>query len=269
MKVLNYQALIILTIISLSLIGCSTIPKTVYFQGDTTDYVQLDAVVPEVIKINSNDILGITVTTISEESNKLFELPVVGGLRYTGFPNTQSSNMGLQPLGYEVDSVGNIELPLIGKVKVSGLSCSVASDTLRNKLNFYLKAPTVNIRILNHKFTILGEVNRPATYNILDNNLTIPEALGMAGDLTIFGKRENISLIRVSNGKRFRIHLNLLKQEFLSSPYYYVKNGDIIYVEPSEVKSTYNDRSYQMLPIVTSIVSAVTSLGVLILSLSR
>jgi polysaccharide export outer membrane protein len=99
--------------------------------------------------------------------------------------------------------------------------------------------------------------------------LSIVEAIGMAGDLTIFGRRDNIILIREEHGKREQIRLNLLSRDILSSPYYYLRNGDIVYIEPSMVKSTYNDRSYQMLPIITSIVSAVTSLGVLILSLSR
>ena len=175
----------------------------------------------------------------------------------------------MQPIGYEVDSIGNIELPIVGIVNVRGLSCPEASDTIRNRLNKYLKHPTANVRILNHRFTILGEISRPATYNIIDNNLSIVEAIGMAGDLTIYGRRDNIILIREEHGKREQIRLNLLSRDILSSPYYYLRNGDIVYIEPSMVKSTYNDRSYQMLPIVTSIVSAVTSLGVLILSLSR
>jgi len=268
MKFISHFCFIVIIGMSL-LTGCSTIPRTVYFQGDTSKYVPLIKTSPKVLKIAPNDILGVTIASINEESNKLFELPIVGGLRYSGFPNTQSSSMGLQPIGYEVDSSGNIELPLVGKVKVLNLSCMEAGDTIKQRLSDYLKQPVVNVRVLNHKFTVLGEVNRPATYNIIDNTLTLSEALGMAGDLTIFGRRDNITLIREQNGVRYKIRLNLLTQDILTSPYYYIKNGDVIYVEPSEVKSTYNDRSYQMLPIVTSVVSAVTSLGVLILSLRR
>ncbi|NBA78789.1 ligand-binding protein [Emticicia sp. ODNR4P] len=263
-------ATIALAIFSLfSVTSCSTIPQTVYFQGDTARVVNLKKVIPLPVKISENDILAITIASINEETNKLFELPVVGGLRYVGFPNTQSSNMGLQPLGYEVDSLGNVEVPLIGSIHLGGLTTSSAADTLRYHLNKYLKNATVNVRILNHKFTILGEVNRPATYNLLDNNVSIPDALGMAGDLTIYGKRDNVTLIRVENGNRLKIRLNLLSDSILESKYYYLRNGDVLYIEPSVVRSTYNDRSYQMLPIVTSVVSAVTSLGVLILSLSR
>lgn len=270
MKITNvFIPILVLSILVFLLSGCSTIPKTVYFQGDTSRIVPLKVIKPSVVRIKSNDILGITVTSISEDVNKLFELQITGGLRYSGYPNVQSNGMGMQPIGYEVDSIGNVELPIVGTVSVNGLSCSEAADTIRNRLNRYLKNPTTNVRILNHRFTILGEVARPATYNIVDNSLSIVEAIGMAGDLTIYGRRDNVILIREERGKREQVRLNLLSREILSSPYYHLKNGDIIYIEPSVVKSTSNDRSYQMLPIVTSVISAVTSLGVLILSLSR
>lgn len=251
------------------LTSCTTTKQTVYFQGDTASYISLKPINPKSVRVQPEDILGITVSSLSEEANKMFELPVSVGLHYTIYPGSVGGGTGLQPLGYQVDSLGLIEIPLIGRVKISNLTTSEVADTLRRKLNLYLKEPTVNVRILNHKFTILGEITRPATYNILDNRTSLPEAIGMAGDLTIFGRRENIMIIRQENNKREQIRVNLLSRDILNSPYYYVRNGDIIYIEPSRVKATYNDRTFQLLPIVTSIVGAVVAVSALIINLSR
>lgn len=251
------------------LTSCTTTKQTVYFQGDTASYISLKPIIPKSVRVQPEDILGITVSSLSEEANKMFELPISAGLHYTMYPGSVSGGTGLQPLGYQVDSLGLIEIPLVGRVKVSNLTNSEVADTLRRKLNLYLKEPTVNVRILNHKFTILGEITRPATYSILDNRTSLLEAIGMAGDLTIFGRRENIMIIRQENNKREQVRVNLLSRDILNSPYYYLRNGDIIYIEPSRVKATYNDRTYQLLPIVTSIVGAVVAVGALIINLSR
>lgn len=261
--------LLLAFIVSMTLSSCSTLKSTVYFQGDTTNYKLINSVEVPIAKIEVGDILGITVTSLDEDVNKMFEFPQSSGLRFSGLPNVQSSSAGLQPLGYEVDSSGSIYLPLIGAMYVKGRSCNVVSELVKNELSKFLKTPTINTRILNHRFTILGEVNRPATYNIVDSKMSLTEAIGMAGDLTIYGRRDNILLIREDEGKRFQVRLNLLNNTFLESKYYYIKNGDVVYVSPSEVKTTYNDRTYQLLPIVTSIVSAVTALGVLLINISR
>ncbi len=260
---------IIISFASLMLCSCVTTQQTVYFQGDTARYVALKTIKPQSVRVQAEDILGITVSSLSEEANKMFELPISAGLHYTIYPGSVGSGTGLQPLGYQVDSLGLIEIPLVGRVKVSNLTTSEVADTLRRRLNLYLKEPTVNVRILNHKFTILGEINRPATYNILDNRTSLPEAIGMAGDLTIYGRRENVMIIRQENNKREQVRVNLLSKDVLNSPYYYLRNGDIIYIEPSRVKATYNDRTYQLLPIVTSIVGAAVAVGALIINLSR
>lgn len=252
------------------LFSCGTTQQMVYFQGDTSKYVPLKVIKPQVVRIQPNDILSIAVSSLSEESNKIFELPITAGLRYTNFPGGSSgASQGIQPLGYEVDSLGNVEAPLIGIVNLSGLTAAEAADRIKKKLNVFLKEPTVNVRILNHQFTMLGEVNRPGTYNLLDNRTSIIAALGVAGDLTTYAQRTNVVLIREENGKRQEVRLNLLSQDILNSPYYFLRNGDIIYVEPSRVKANYNDRTYQMVPILTSVVSAVVAVGVLLINIAR
>ncbi|PAC30615.1 polysaccharide biosynthesis/export family protein [Flectobacillus sp. BAB-3569] len=256
-------------VVLLLLGGCSTVKQTVYFQGDTAQNVQLAKIKPQVLQILPNDILGITVVSLDDESNKLFEMPLALGLRYSSFAGSQLGAQGMQPLGYLVDSLGFIEMPLIGRIQLEGLTLSQASIKVKESLEPYLKKPSVNVRILNHKFTILGEVGKPSIYNLLDDNTTLLDALGQAGDLTIYGRRDNIMLIRDSNGTREYIRLNLLDKNILNSKYFYLKNGDVIYVEPSQVKSTFNDRNYQLVPIATGIISAVTALGVLMLNLSK
>ena len=253
----------------LFLTSCNSTKQIVYFQGDTSRYIPLKRIQPNIYKIQTEDILGVTVSSLNEEANKIFEMPIAVGLRYMAFPGSQLGGQGLQPLGYQVDSVGMIEMPLIGKVKVKGLSFVEASDSIKLKLDTYLKNPSVNVRVLNHKYTILGEVNKPSTYNLLDNKTTILEAIGLAGDMTIYGRRDNILLVRDDQLGRKQVRLNLLDREILNSEYFYIKNGDILYIEPSTVKSTFNDRTYQLLPIATSIISAVTSLGVLFLSVTK
>lgn len=265
----NLLSLVLGILITSFLLSCGTTQQMVYFQGDTARYVPLKIVKPQVVRIQANDILSVVVSSLSEESNKIFELPITAGLRYTSFPGGSSASQGIQPLGYEVDSLGNIEAPLIGLVNVAGLTSAEAAERLKKKLNVFLKEPTVNIRILNHQFTMLGEVNKPGTYNLLDNRTSIIAALGIAGDLTTYAQRSNVVLIREENGKRQEVRLNLLAQDILNSPYYYLRNGDVIYVEPSRVKANYNDHTYQMVPIITSVVSAVVAVGVLLINVTR
>lgn len=259
----NLLSLVLGILFTSLLFSCGTTQQMVYFQGDKT----LKPISPQAVHIHPSDILSIAVSSLSEESNKIFELPNTAGLHYTSFPGGTTTQP--QPLGYEVDSLGQVEAPLIGLVKLGGLTPAEAAALIKKKLNVYLKEPTVNVRILNHRFTILGEVAKPGTYNLLDNRTSIIAALGIAGDLTTYAQRDNIVLIREENGKREEIRLNLLSQSILNSPYYYLRNGDIIYVEPSRVKANYNDRTYQMVPILTSVVSAVVAVGVLLINITR
>lgn len=244
--------------------SCVETKKIVYFQNINNDEMNVKVIVPKAKTLQPNDILAIVVNSLSEESNTLFNLPNINSLTVSNF----SSNMGMgraQPLGYRIDSLGFISMPLIGKIKIKDLSVQTASDSLENRLAKFLKEPTVSIRILNHKFSILGEVNRPGVYNLIEDYISIPEAIGMAGDLTIFGRRDNILLIRESVEKgREMIRLDLTSKDLLSSKYYYLGQNDILYIEPLKTRATSTDQNYQLVPIFTGIVSA---LGILILNL--
>ncbi len=219
---------------------------------------------PVVPRIKSGDVLAITVGSLSEESNLVFNVPNINGLTYTNFPGQASGIARSQPWGYQVDSVGRVEMPLIGRVRINDLTASEAADTLRNRLLQFVKEPSVNVRFLNHKFSIIGEVARPATYNLLSDRVSLPEALSMAGDLTIFGRRDNVMVIRENKTTREIARLNLTTRDAFASPYYYLRDGDVIYVEPTKGRVTVTDRSIQLIPVVASVL---TALGVLILNL--
>jgi polysaccharide export outer membrane protein len=157
--------------------------------------------------------------------------------------------------GYLVDHHGEIKLPMIGKVKVTGLTTSVVGEQIEQKLQTYLSQPTVNVRILNFKIAVLGDVLKPDNYKIPNERITIMEALSMAGDLNITAKRDNIILIREIDGKREYIPMDISSSKIFQSPYYYLKNNDVIYVQPDKTKYASVDGSYRTFSLVLSALS--------------
>ena len=137
---------------------------------------------------------------------------------------------------YLVDASGNIEFPVLGTVKLGGLTRSEANQVLKERLSEYIKDPIVNIRLANFTITILGEVNRPGTFTIQDERVSVSEALGLAGDLTIYGKRDNILLIREINGEKRYAKLDMTSVNIVSSANYYLTQNDVLYVEPNNAR---------------------------------
>ncbi len=244
--------------------SCVTVDtrKITYFQSpDTLPYQVLPPITPQVTRIQPDDILAVTVSSLSEESNVVFNFPNINALNTTVYPGVIGGGQpGRQPLGYLVDSTGQIEMPLVGKVKVMGLNLAQAGDSIKLRLLNYLKEPTVNVRYLNHKFTVIGEVNRPSVISLLDDHTSLPEALGMVGDLTIYGMRKNVMLIRTEKDKREVVRIDLTSREFFNSPYYYLRNNDVIYVDVDKGKVTFTDQRVQrlqMVPIFTGIATTI------------
>jgi len=167
-----------------------------------------------------------------------------------------------------VDKDGNIEFPVLGEVKIGGLTRQEATDLLKSKIAEYVKDPLVNIRITNFTISVLGEVNKPGSYIIQDEKVTLAEALGMAGDLTIYGKRKNILLIREIEGvKKFSI-IDLTSVRSLSASTFGLKQNDIIYVEPNTAQiraSSYNRNN----SVLISAIGALTSVAALIITLTK
>jgi len=251
----------IIVLSSFTLFSCVDTKKVVYFQSNNPQYPNyIETQVPKVSKIHTDDILAITVSSLNKESNEILNFQNINALTMSSFPGQTTNAMRGQPLGYRVDSSGNVVVPFIGKQFLRGLSLEEAGEKVRLEVEKYLKDPAVNISFLNHKFSVLGDVNRVGTYNLLDDRTTLPEALAMAGDLTIYGKRDSITIIRHSLGLREIGKVNLLTRDLFTSPYYYIQNGDVIYVEPTKGKVTNTDQRVQLVPIFTGIATTLVVL---------
>ena len=245
---LNFSKKILLPFILLfSLLSCTSTKNVPYFEDltDTTKiYSQLLSGNYE-IKIQPDDILEILVNSINADAAAPFNL---GNTNPSAIPGAQvsqgnggtrsnaTSTTSQNGAGYLVDKNGNIDFPILGNIKAGGLTILQLKGVLKEKLDKYLQDPIVNIRLVNYKITVLGEVGRPSTYSVPSERLTIVDAIGMAGDITIYGKRENILLVREEDGKRNFIRLNLNSSNIFQSPYYYLKQNDIVYVEPNKSK---------------------------------
>jgi polysaccharide export outer membrane protein len=269
---LSIFSLCICAVISLS--SCTkTIMKPVlpYFQDSTVTNYPITLQVHEnyVSTIQTEDILGITVSSLNKESNDILNFSNENSLPLS--PLTGGGGGGQQPIGYPVDRQGNVSMAFIGKVNVLGLSLEEAQSKIATQLVKYLKEPAVNIRFMNHKFTVLGEVNGVGSFSLLDDRTTLIDALASAGDMTDYAKRDSVTVIRVVDGKRTIGKLNLLTNEVFSSPYFFIQNDDVIYVEPIKEKVvTYTDATKQRkLQDVLSISAIFTTIITLIIAITR
>jgi len=208
-------------------------------------------------KIQPDDVLSITVNSMNPESNLLFNSGVLQTLGATsGTPAIGHANEG-----YLVDQTGTINFPVLGRVELGGLSKEQAIDMMTAEIKKSVKNPIVNIRFLNFKVTVIGEVNRPSTFTIPSERLNVIEALGLAGDLTAYGRRENILIIREKNGIRSTSRVNLASKGILNSPSFYLHQNDIVYVEPIKTRGIQNSAGYSYLPIASF---AISTLGLLL-----
>ena len=223
MTIKNSKYLLVLAA-AILITGCVSSKKIVYFQESDQIKPQetLANFQPE---IQLGDLITIQVSAgepLSAEIFNLYETPSVVG------------NPKLLP--YLVDADGNINFPVLGKLKVAGFTTQQIGDQITQALTTYLVAPIVNVRLTNFKVTVMGEVQKPGTYTIPNERITLVEALGLAGDLTIQAKRNTVLLIREKNGKRDFVTVDLTNKALFNSPYYYLVQNDVIYVEPNKTK---------------------------------
>lgn len=188
-------------------------------------------------KIMPKDLLSITVNTSDPSSAAPFNLTVQTPINAALSNVNTTTQPSLQQ--YLVNNEGEIDFPVIGRLKVGGMTKNEAEDMIREKLKPYLKEePIVTVRMANYKIAVLGEVARPGTFTVSNEKINVLEALAMAGDMTVYGVREDVKLIREdADGKREIIPLDLTKSDFILSPYYNLKQNDIIYVTPNKTKA--------------------------------
>ena len=243
-----------------ALSSCVSQKQIAYFQKGINESDTLNVASVYVPRIQAGDILAIPVGSLNAAASSFFNpyssSPVtstdIGGS--TGITNSQPLTQSAAP-GFLVDPNGMIDFPLIGTVKLAGLTTTEARDTIKSRLKTYLKEPAVNVRFLNYKISVMGEVARPSVYVIPNEKVTLPEALSLAGDITIFGKRDNILVVRDNNGKKEFGRINLNTRQVYSSPYYYLHSNDVVYVEPSKGRTAQTDKTYQLLPVILSALS--------------
>ena len=220
-------------------------------------------------RIQPKDLLSITVNTSDPQAAAPFNLTMQTSINVAQANSTYvTSQPTLQQ--YLVNNEGEIDFPVIGKLKIGGLTKTAAEKLIREQLRPYLKeTPIVTVRMSNYKISVIGEVNRPGTFTINNEKVNLFEALAMAGDMTVYGIRSNVKLIREdNNGQRNIISLNLNEQNILHSPYYYLQQNDILYVTPNKTKAK-NASISNSTTIWFSVVGTLVSLASLIVMIAR
>jgi polysaccharide export outer membrane protein len=224
--------------------SCAHLKDLTYMQGafDTTALSKAKLIDPVIQK---GDMISIIVYSDNPEATRIFNQALIttgaagsGGDASTGITGATPSSPG-----YMVDENGNIEFQGLGLIHVDSMTRSVLKDTLNARLKPYLNNPYYNIRFLNSRFTMLGEVNRPGIFSIPGDHVNLLEALGMAGDMTFFGRRDNVLIIREINGKRQFARLDLTKPEIMISPYFYLQQNDVVIIEATNKKIAANDQT--------------------------
>ncbi|AUD02595.1 polysaccharide biosynthesis/export family protein [Spirosoma pollinicola] len=245
---------LLVVILSVGLLnGCTSAKKLVYFQGVTAQDDTVSIQETFIPTIRKGDVLSVQVSSLNAEASAYFNPVSMADASVA----SAAANPLARTIGYAVADDGTIKLPLIGQLSVIGLTNAKAGDLITSKLRNYLKEPTVNVRNLNFRISVLGEVSRPALFTIPNEQITLPEALGLAGDLTIYGRRDNILIIREEGGKRVFKRLNLTQRDAFKSPYYSLHPNDVVYVEPGKARVTSVDRAYQLAPIITGVLSLI------------
>jgi polysaccharide biosynthesis/export protein len=204
--------------------------------------------------LQNDDLLSIIVAAEQPEATLPFNLPQIQG-------NYQINENQDGIKTYLVDSNGFIDFPVIGKIKLAGLTRSQAVTKLETEIKEYVTKPIINLRILNYKISVLGEVNRPGNFKISSERITLLEALSLAGDLTIYGRRNNVLLIREVNGVKSFNRIDITQADFLNSPYYYLAQNDVIVVEPNKTKVN----SSVVGPNISVILSGLSIVGTIVL----
>lgn len=225
MKNKIFQFLCIFSLVIIT--SCGSRKDIVYFQNQEQLTTSFEQYIP---KIQPTDQLAIVISASDVAAAAPFN-------QLSTIQTTSNSN-SLSPYSptYTVDESGNISLPMVGNVKVGGLTRGQAIETIKEKVSKYIVNPGVNVNFVNFRISVLGEVSRPGSFIVPTERITLLDALGMAGDMTIKGKRENVTVIRESNGVKERHSVNLTSESALNSPVYYLAQNDVVYVEPNSAQ---------------------------------
>lgn len=259
----TFSKIILMLLCTFCIHSCNTVKEIAYFQdaanGSTTE------VTPVPITFRPQDKMSILVNNRKKELMDAYNLPYV--TRYLGAESNYGTSQGVSC--YTVDENGEIDFPVLGKIKVEGLTRSEVAELIKNKLitSNELQDAVVTVEFANMSIAVMGEVSKPGRYNIARDEITLLEAISLAGDLTIYGKRGNITVIRKNGDKQETYKVNLCSIEDLtSSPAYYLQQNDVVYVEPNEMRarqSTVNENNIRSTSFWISVASLLSSLYVI------
>lgn len=231
--------------------SCVNVKKAIYFNNipDSTIRATIQNLEPVIQK---NDLLSISVSSLNITASEVFNTPNI----ITIHSSTATGGSAVAS-GYLVDQDGYIKFPILGNIKGAGFTKKALAENITQRLieSKQLLDPIVNVRYLNYKVTVLGEVARPTVLNVPNEKITLLEALGLAGDLTLYARRDNVMILRDEEGNKVIKRLNLQSSEILTSPYFYLKSNDVVYVEPTKSRVASTARFYQWIPIILSGIS--------------
>ena len=244
-----------LIIVLVALLGsCTTGKQLALFQdlnnepGAKVQQVRTAAFEP--LRLQTDDQLQVVISSISPEASQLFNL--MGSAVITNNNNTQN----MQSV-YSVSPSGNITIPVVGDIMVAGLTTDEAKAQIKNAVSEYLKDAVVSATLINFRVAVMGEVMRPSTFQVAGEKINVLQAIGMAGDLTVFAKRNNIKVIRKAADKVEVAHLNLNSSSVMRSPYYNLRQNDVVLVEPGKSKGLQAEGLNIIIPAATSILSLI------------
>jgi len=243
--------IIAITVISCMMYSCVSTKDIGYFSN--AKEMEYSALSRGETVVQPNDILSISISSLNPEASAVFN-------NINNHGNNISTNGNVpQMSGYLVNSDGYIQLPILGNVQAGGLTKKELKDNITSAINQkkLLVDPIVSIRHLNFEVTVIGEVGRPTVISVPNEKISLLTALGQAGDITVYGKKDNVLLIREVNGKKSVKRINLHAADFLNSPYYYLKPNDIVYIEPNKNKLASVSRGRQLLPALLSGLSVI------------
>ena len=257
----------------LSLCACSTPKDILYFQDLHPGESEVTVADSLEIRVRPEDKISIIVNSRDPQLTDLFNLPYVS--RQLGRSSLQGSVGTSQGVsGYTVDDQGNIDFPVLGKIHVAGMTRQELATKMQEMISKYVEKPLVNVQLLNFKVTLMGELNRPGSYTIKNDRVTILDVIGMAGDLPLTANRKNILVIRENDGQKEIHRMDITDPAIFESPCFYLKQNDVVYVEPIKIKQrarTSSDRQFTM-SVLTSLISSVsiiTSMVITIVNLNR
>jgi polysaccharide export outer membrane protein len=241
-------------IILLFSFSCTPYKNVPYFQDLKTDSVIKEKITNySQLTIQPGDILNLHVSSLNHEADGLFNYNLERQTTQTAgnLPGVEQTTV----FGYKVDQEGNIHLPMVGEFKVAGLSTDEIAAKLETRLSEFLSKLNVQVRLQNFKISVLGDVKSPGSFLLENETITVSEALSLAGDLNTTGIRTNVLLIREINGERKYIRLDLTSKSLFNSPYYYLRNRDVIYVQPNKERVNNDSTAFAKASLVLTVLS--------------